>query len=162
MPPDAFERLAQRILRESGFIKVEVKGKSGDGGIDGIGVLRVNLLVLSGILPVQTLQKTTSADLVATFILGDLQWVISNRHRQLIFNIVRKAEDALEEYCLAAESLKNHVNPPMWRNLDHYFDALRRFEHCLAHSLRSGRLYQSPEQVFEWTEAVRSRRWIYP
>jgi hypothetical protein len=31
-------------LRESGFIKVEVKGKSGDGGIDGIGMLRINLL----------------------------------------------------------------------------------------------------------------------
>lgn len=42
--PDAFERLCQRILRESGFTKVEVTGKSGDGGIDGAGVLRVNLL----------------------------------------------------------------------------------------------------------------------
>jgi restriction system protein len=44
LQPDAFERLAHRILREAGFIKVEVTGKSGDGGIDGIGVLRVNLL----------------------------------------------------------------------------------------------------------------------
>ena len=42
--PDAFERLCQRVLRESGFIKVEVTGRSGDGGIDGAGVLRVNLL----------------------------------------------------------------------------------------------------------------------
>jgi restriction system protein len=42
--PDAFERLAQRILREAGFTKVEVTGKSGDGGIDGIGILRVNLV----------------------------------------------------------------------------------------------------------------------
>lgn len=42
--PDAFERLAQRLLRESGFTKVEVRGKSGDGGIDGLGVLRVNLV----------------------------------------------------------------------------------------------------------------------
>jgi len=42
--PDAFERLCQRILRESGFIKVEVTGRSGDGGIDGIGVLKVGLL----------------------------------------------------------------------------------------------------------------------
>jgi restriction system protein len=41
MPADAFERLAQRILREKGFVKVEVKGKSGDGGIDGVGVLRM-------------------------------------------------------------------------------------------------------------------------
>ena len=42
--PDAFERLCQRILRESGFTRVEVTGKSSDGGIDGVGVLRVNLL----------------------------------------------------------------------------------------------------------------------
>lgn len=42
--PAAFGRLCQRLLREFGFIKVEVTGKSGDGGIDGTGVLRVNLL----------------------------------------------------------------------------------------------------------------------
>lgn len=42
--PDAFERLAQRLLREAGFVKVEVRGKTGDGGIDGVGVLRVNLV----------------------------------------------------------------------------------------------------------------------
>lgn len=42
--PDVFERLCQRILRESGFTKVEVTGRSGDGGIDGTGVLRVNLI----------------------------------------------------------------------------------------------------------------------
>ncbi len=44
MPPDGFERLAQRLLRESGFVRVEVTGKSGDGGIDGSGVLRMNLI----------------------------------------------------------------------------------------------------------------------
>ena len=44
MEPDAFERLCQRILRESGFTRVEVTGRSGDGGIDGAGVLRVNLI----------------------------------------------------------------------------------------------------------------------
>ena len=44
MEPDAFERLCQRILRESGFTRVEVIGRSGDGGIDGAGVLRVNLI----------------------------------------------------------------------------------------------------------------------
>ena len=44
IPPDAFERLAQRILREAGFIKVEVLGKSNDGGIDGAGILRMNLV----------------------------------------------------------------------------------------------------------------------
>lgn len=44
MQPDAFERLSQRLLREAGFTKVEVRGKTGDGGIDGLGVLRVNLV----------------------------------------------------------------------------------------------------------------------
>lgn len=44
MDPSAFERLCQRLLREAGFTKVSVRGKVGDGGIDGIGVLRVNLV----------------------------------------------------------------------------------------------------------------------
>ncbi|NBX04304.1 MAG: restriction endonuclease [Alphaproteobacteria bacterium] len=42
--PSDFEKLCQRLLRESGFVKVTVTGKSNDGGIDGTGVLRVNLL----------------------------------------------------------------------------------------------------------------------
>lgn len=42
---DAFERLAQRILRESGFTQVEVTGRSGDGGIDGKGILKVGGLL---------------------------------------------------------------------------------------------------------------------
>jgi len=44
MAPDAFERLCQLMLRESGFTRVEVTGRTGDGGIDGAGVLRVNLI----------------------------------------------------------------------------------------------------------------------
>jgi len=42
LDPSAFERLVQRVLRESGFIQVEVTGRSGDGGIDGRGIARVN------------------------------------------------------------------------------------------------------------------------
>jgi restriction system protein len=45
MPPEGFERFCQRLLRESDFQEVTVTGRSGDGGIDGIGVLRVNRLV---------------------------------------------------------------------------------------------------------------------
>ena len=45
MPPDAFERLVQRLLRESGFIQVEVTGKSGDGGVDGKGIMRLGGLL---------------------------------------------------------------------------------------------------------------------
>lgn len=42
MDPYAFERLSQRLLRECGFTDVEVTQKSGDGGIDGVGKLRIN------------------------------------------------------------------------------------------------------------------------
>ena len=45
MPAEGFERLCQRLLRESGFEKVQITGKSGDGGLDGIGVLQVNPFV---------------------------------------------------------------------------------------------------------------------
>lgn len=40
--PDAFERLTKRLLRESGFIQVEVTGRTGDGGIDGNGIIQIN------------------------------------------------------------------------------------------------------------------------
>ncbi|MEZ2625066.1 restriction endonuclease [Paenalcaligenes hominis] len=45
MSPDGFERLTQRLLRESGFVHVEVTGRTGDGGIDGRGIARVNGLM---------------------------------------------------------------------------------------------------------------------
>lgn len=44
MPPDAFERLCNRLLREAGFSSLTVTGKTGDGGIDGVGVYRMSLV----------------------------------------------------------------------------------------------------------------------
>jgi restriction system protein len=44
MEPAAFERLAQRLLREAGFTNTRVTGKSGDGGIDGVGVYQLSLV----------------------------------------------------------------------------------------------------------------------
>ena len=40
--PEQFERLSQRLLRESGFVQVEVTGRTGDGGIDGKGIARLH------------------------------------------------------------------------------------------------------------------------
>jgi len=40
--PSSFERLIQRLLRESGFVQVEVTGRTGDGGIDGKGIARIH------------------------------------------------------------------------------------------------------------------------
>lgn len=44
LPPENFERLARRLLREAGFISATVTGRSGDGGIDGIGIYRLSLV----------------------------------------------------------------------------------------------------------------------
>jgi restriction system protein len=45
LSPGGFERVSQRLLRESGFERVLVTGRSGDGGIDGHGILQVNPFV---------------------------------------------------------------------------------------------------------------------
>lgn len=50
LPPNGFERLSQRLLRESGFQQVVVTGKTGDGGIDGFGILQVNPFVSFNVL----------------------------------------------------------------------------------------------------------------
>jgi restriction system protein len=67
MKPDAFERLAQRILRESGFTRVEVSGRSGDGGIDGIGVLRVNLVSFHVLFQCKRWKGSVGASVVRDF-----------------------------------------------------------------------------------------------
>jgi restriction system protein len=67
LAPSAFERLSQRLLREAGFIKVEVTGRSGDGGIDGIGVLRVNLLSFQVLFQCKRYQGSVGAGAVRDF-----------------------------------------------------------------------------------------------
>ncbi|MDD5471528.1 MAG: restriction endonuclease, partial [Sideroxydans sp.] len=66
--PDAFERLCQRLLRESGFIQVEVTGKTNDGGIDGKGVVRIGgLLSFHVIFQCKRYQGSVSSPTVRDF-----------------------------------------------------------------------------------------------
>lgn len=68
MQPDAFERLCQRLLRESGFIQVEVTGKTNDGGIDGKGVVRIGgLLSFHVIFQCKRYQGSVSSPTVRDF-----------------------------------------------------------------------------------------------
>lgn len=68
IPPDNFERLCQRILRESGFTSVEVTGKAGDGGIDGKGVVRLGrLLSFHVIFQCKRYQGSISPSIVRDF-----------------------------------------------------------------------------------------------
>ncbi|MBE9175899.1 restriction endonuclease [Synechocystis salina LEGE 06155] len=45
LSPSGFEHLCKQFLREAGFQEVEVTGKTGDGGIDGKGILQINPLL---------------------------------------------------------------------------------------------------------------------
>ncbi len=65
--PSDFERLSQRLLRESGFTKVEVKGKSGDGGIDGQGVLRINLVSFNVLFQCKRYQGSVGSEVIRDF-----------------------------------------------------------------------------------------------
>ncbi len=48
--PAGFERVCQRLLRDHGFLKVNITGRSVDGGIDGHGVLELNPFVTFTVL----------------------------------------------------------------------------------------------------------------
>lgn len=65
--PPAFERLCQRLLRESGFTRVEVTGKPSDGGIDGIGVLRMNLVSFQVLFQCKRWKGPVGANVVRDF-----------------------------------------------------------------------------------------------
>ncbi len=65
--PSDFEKLCQRLLRESGFIRVEVTGKTGDGGIDGTGVLRMNLLSFHVLFQFKRFKGSVGSSVVRDF-----------------------------------------------------------------------------------------------
>ncbi|MAF76052.1 MAG: restriction endonuclease [Idiomarinaceae bacterium] len=68
MEPSAFERLTQRLLRESGFTQVEVTGGTGDGGIDGKGIMRLGgLLSFHVIFQCKRYQGSVTASQVRDF-----------------------------------------------------------------------------------------------
>jgi len=75
MDPAAFERLSQRLLRESGFIEVEVTGRSGDGGIDGHGTIRLGGLISFNVL----FQSKRSTENVGASVVRDFRGAMIGR-----------------------------------------------------------------------------------
>jgi restriction system protein len=92
--PDAFERLSQRLLRECGFTQVEVTGRSGDGGIDGKGVLR-----LGGLINFQVVfQSKRYAGTVSASIIRDFRGAMIGRaDKGLIISTGTFSRDARAE-----------------------------------------------------------------
>ncbi|MEE8578269.1 MAG: restriction endonuclease [candidate division Zixibacteria bacterium] len=68
MPPDSFERLCKRLLRELGFVQVDVTGRSGDGGIDGKGVYKLGgVLSFHVVFQCKRYSKTVSSPTIRDF-----------------------------------------------------------------------------------------------
>jgi restriction system protein len=68
LPPAGFERFAQYLLRASGFSQVQVTGRTGDGGIDGIGIFQINpLMSLKIVFQCKRYQGSVSAGAMRDF-----------------------------------------------------------------------------------------------
>ncbi len=67
MRPEAFERLSRRLLLEAGFQNVQVTGRPGDGGIDGVGVYRVSLVSFPVYFQCKRFSGTVQANMVRDF-----------------------------------------------------------------------------------------------
>ena len=81
LSPVGFERLCQRLLRASGFTKVVVKGRSGDGGIDGEGILEINPLVSFKVI----FQAKRYKDAVSSSKIRDFRGALQGRADKGIF-----------------------------------------------------------------------------
>lgn len=92
--PASFERLCQRLLRELGFMNVEVTGKPNDGGIDGKGILR-----LGGVLSFHVaFQAKRFKDTVGPDIIRDFRGSMSaNVDKGLIITTGRFTREARKE-----------------------------------------------------------------
>ena len=75
LPAPGFERLCQRLLREADFEQVTVTGRSGDGGIDGIGILELNAFVSFKVL----FQCKRYADTVGPGVIRDFRGAMMGR-----------------------------------------------------------------------------------
>jgi restriction system protein len=81
LSPDGFERLCKLILREVGFEEVTVTGQTGDGGIDGFGVLRTNRLITDRVL----FQCKRHTKQVSPTYIRDFRGAMANRANRGIF-----------------------------------------------------------------------------
>jgi restriction system protein len=66
--PDQFERLCQRLLRELGFVNVEVTGRTNDGGIDGNGIYKIgSVLSFHVVFQAKRYQGSVSSSTIRDF-----------------------------------------------------------------------------------------------
>jgi restriction system protein len=136
MSPEGFERFCQRILRESGFKKVIVKGRAGDGGIDGEGILEINPLISLKVI----FQSKRYKDSVAPSYIRDFRGAMQGRaEKGLFITTGRFTQDA------KSEATRDGV-PPI-----ELIDGYKLVELCEKHKLglNSKLTYELDEDFFE-------------
>lgn len=134
--PEGFERFCQRILRESGFKKVVVKGRSGDGGIDGEGILEINPLISMKVI----FQSKRYKDSVSPSYLRDFRGAMQGRaEKGLFITTGRFSQDA------KLEATRDGV-PPI-----ELIDGYKLVELCEKHQigLKQKLTYKIDEDFFE-------------
>lgn len=118
LSPAGFERLAQRLLREAGFVNVTVLGRVGDGGIDGVGVYRVSLVSFPIFFQCKRYKGTVGAEMVRNF-----RGAMAGRgEKGLLITTGRFTVDAL------AESTRDGAPPVELIDGERLCDLLKEYE----------------------------------
>ncbi len=118
LTPGGFERLTQRLLREAGFVNVNVSGRSGDGGIDGVGVYRLSLVSF----PV-FFQCKRYKDSVGSSVVRDFRGAMAGRgEKGLLITTGRFTADTI------AESTRDSAPPVELIDGDRLCELLQQYE----------------------------------
>lgn len=93
MPPSGFEKLCRSLLLATGLSDVDVTGGTGDGGIDGVGVLRIGLLSFKVVFQSKRYSGTVGPEAIRS-----LQAVVQGHaDRGLLFTTGRFSDSAKSE-----------------------------------------------------------------
>lgn len=79
--PKAFERLTQLLLRELGFVQVVITGRSGDGGIDGKGIVKLQEILSFHVV----FQCKRYKDLISSPAIRDFRGAMQGRAEKGLF-----------------------------------------------------------------------------
>lgn len=117
MHPSGFERLTMRLLRQCGFEKVEITGRTGDQGIDGKGILRLNLISFHVIF-----QCKRYKDVVGPGVVRDFRGAMSGRTDKGILITTgrfspKSKEEATREGAPSIELIDGELLCDMLKNL---------------------------------------------
>lgn len=147
LPPAGFERLCQRLLREAGFQQVIVTGRSGDGGIDGKGLLQINPLV--SITVVFQSKRYKAKKLIDVGQVRDLRGAIEGRAEKGILITT-------SDFTAAAKIEAQREGASLVELVDG--DKLVSMFEQLELGLKPKRIFEIDEDVFKEFELVQERR----